>query len=176
MPKVHDAMSAKHVLEQFIVQAGSITQTADVTVGYHPQKEQWVIFGRVRMPASYIDWPENAGGKPGSLIRQHHRQDICRKFERAIPDLDRNLQLFDPGANKDRYYAAIEELEPTSVSNVMLNQWIPFLIKKDGKVQRHDYNTYKAMLHLDIGGLSKIMDRLKSEDDEESTRGSEEGR
>ncbi|KAJ0422688.1 hypothetical protein BJY00DRAFT_311053 [Aspergillus carlsbadensis] len=173
-------MSAKHVLEQFIVVAGGITQTADVTIGYHPGKEQWWLFGRVRIPENYIDYPDNLPDRKGTDIRSDHREGLCFKFEWHMPDFKGDiLQLFDPGPNKELYYAAIEELEPSSVSNVMLYQWIPILIKKDGKIQRHDYNTYKAMLHLDMGGLSRIMDRLKGEDvevDEGSAKGSEQGR
>ncbi|KAL3493363.1 hypothetical protein BJX62DRAFT_235435 [Aspergillus germanicus] len=166
MPRVQDAMAAKYVLEQFIVKAGNRTKTADVTVGYHLGREQWMLFGRLRMPEYMIGYPDDVEGMPGSVMRDEHRAALCPGFGHAVPDLKGNLKLFDPSANKGRYYAAIAELEPTSVSHVMLYQWIPFLLKKDSKVQRHDYNTYKAMLYLELGGLGKVMDRLKSEEDE----------
>jgi hypothetical protein len=167
IPRVHDAMSAKHVLEQFIVEAGGKTDTTDVIIGYHPRKEQWMLFGRLRWPEYMVGVPDDVEDQmPGSLMRQEHRDFLPRSFGIDVLDIKDTVRLFDPGANKQRYHAAIAELEPTSVSHVMLYRMIPYLLKKDGKVVRHDYNSYKATLHLDIGGLSNVLDRLKSEEDE----------
>ncbi|KAL3457098.1 hypothetical protein BJX64DRAFT_293439 [Aspergillus heterothallicus] len=165
LSKCHNARDAKDVLEQFVVTTGRLSETFDAVIGHHPGKKEWQLFARVRIPEDYLRLTDNVQYHKGTQVRANFKRGLVTYHYDDVPDLAQKFEHFDPGADKAKYHAAIDELE--QVSHVMIYQWLPFLLKKDDKVVRHDYNTYKALLHLDLGGVSKIMDRLKSEDDEE---------